>query len=154
MSPQLLRTAHQHFLNALKEPAIPQEKKKLARLLRAPLPEPLATDLFSYDAFVRGVIKLGLSASCLVVTIPDQSNFIILPPRCRITRRTLPPPFPPQPLLQPFPLRPAPRRFNLPFPGHAHRPSQDLLRGRTNRHVREPRNGRKVEEERVARVGD
>jgi hypothetical protein len=63
MSPQLLRAAHQHFLTALKEPSIPQEKKKLARILRTPLPEPLATDLFSYDTFVRGVVKLGLSAS-------------------------------------------------------------------------------------------
>lgn len=61
MAANTLHSAHQLFLNALREPAVPYEKKKLARILRTALPEDLARDLFSYDTFVRGVIKMGLS---------------------------------------------------------------------------------------------
>ncbi|KAG9310945.1 hypothetical protein JVU11DRAFT_8819 [Chiua virens] len=49
------KMAHELFLQTFKSPKAPDEQKKLAKILKRPIPESIQKDLFEYDAFLRGL---------------------------------------------------------------------------------------------------
>ncbi|TFK72380.1 SET domain-containing protein [Pluteus cervinus] len=54
--------AHKLFVEAFKEPTGSSEKKKLARLLKKPLPLDVESDIFQYDPnFLRGLGRMNLN---------------------------------------------------------------------------------------------
>jgi len=55
------KEAHKLFLRAFLDPQLAQEKKKLSRILKKPLPESISRELFEYDAFLRGLGRMSLS---------------------------------------------------------------------------------------------
>jgi len=60
------KKAYTLFLQAFKEPKTPQESKKLAKLLKKPLPEDIEHALLDYeDGFLRGLGRMSLSTSPL-----------------------------------------------------------------------------------------
>ena len=64
----LWKKAHKLYIQAFHEPATEPEKKRLARLLKKPLPKEVSDTLFDYDAFLRGLGRMSLSESILHVT--------------------------------------------------------------------------------------
>lgn len=57
------KKAFQLFVQAFREPAQESEKKKLARVLKKPIPQEVLDELFEYDAFLRGLGRMSLSTS-------------------------------------------------------------------------------------------
>jgi hypothetical protein len=55
------KTAHALYLATFTSPNAPDEQKKLARILKKPLPESLHKDLFEYDAFLHGLGRMSLN---------------------------------------------------------------------------------------------
>ena len=55
------RGAFELYLQAFKEPRTPAEQKKLARILKKPIPEELQKYTFEYQAFLRGLGRMGIS---------------------------------------------------------------------------------------------
>ncbi|KAI6118164.1 hypothetical protein F5141DRAFT_604744 [Pisolithus sp. B1] len=53
--------AFELYLQAFKEPKTALEQKKLAKILRKPVPESLQKELFGYDAFLRGLGRISLN---------------------------------------------------------------------------------------------
>ncbi|KAI6126309.1 hypothetical protein EDD16DRAFT_313552 [Pisolithus croceorrhizus] len=53
--------AFELYLQAFKEPKTALEQKKLAKILRKPIPESLQKELFGYDAFLRGLGRISLN---------------------------------------------------------------------------------------------
>lgn len=58
---QSWKKAHELYLSAFKAPKAPDEQKKLAKILKRPLPEALQSELFEYAAFLRGLGRMSLS---------------------------------------------------------------------------------------------
>ncbi len=57
------KKAHKLYVQAFQEPATEPEKKRLAKLLKKPLPKEVSDTLFDYDAFLRGLGRMSLSKS-------------------------------------------------------------------------------------------
>lgn len=55
------RRAFELYLQAFKEPRTPAEQKKLARVLKKPIPEELQKFTFEYQAFLRGLGRMSLN---------------------------------------------------------------------------------------------
>ncbi|KXN83197.1 putative lysine methyltransferase SET5 [Leucoagaricus sp. SymC.cos] len=56
------KKAHRLFVQAFKEPGTPLDVKKLAKILKKPLPKNLQTALFDYDTgFLRGLGRMSLN---------------------------------------------------------------------------------------------
>lgn len=53
--------AFELYLQTFKEPKTALEQKKLAKILRKPIPESLQKELFGYDAFLRGLGRISLN---------------------------------------------------------------------------------------------
>ncbi|KAG6336301.1 hypothetical protein ID866_2777 [Astraeus odoratus] len=53
--------AFELYVHAFKDPKTTIEKKKLARVLRKPIPESLERELFEYEAFLRGLGRMSLN---------------------------------------------------------------------------------------------
>ncbi|KII90144.1 hypothetical protein PLICRDRAFT_581341 [Plicaturopsis crispa FD-325 SS-3] len=53
--------AHTLFLQAFKEPKNSAQAKKLARLIKKPLPEEISRNIFEYDAFLHGLGRMSLN---------------------------------------------------------------------------------------------
>ncbi|KAH9476890.1 putative protein lysine methyltransferase SET5 [Psilocybe cubensis] len=49
------------YVKAFKEPVSPQDQKKLAKLLKKPLPEDVDYELFQYEGFLRGLGRMNLN---------------------------------------------------------------------------------------------
>ncbi|KAH8104125.1 hypothetical protein BXZ70DRAFT_888652 [Cristinia sonorae] len=55
------KKAFQLYEQAFREPTQASEKKKLARLLRKPIPQEVVDELFNYDAFLRNLGRMSLN---------------------------------------------------------------------------------------------
>jgi hypothetical protein len=55
------KKAHELYLQAFKEPTTVPNKKKLAKVLKKPVREDVANELFAYDSFLRGLGRMSLS---------------------------------------------------------------------------------------------
>jgi hypothetical protein len=55
------KRAHQLFVQALQDPSTEADKKKLARILKKPIPAHVTSALFDYDNFLRGLGRMSLS---------------------------------------------------------------------------------------------
>ncbi|KAI6022917.1 hypothetical protein BKA83DRAFT_356490 [Pisolithus microcarpus] len=55
------RKAFELYLRTFKEPKTAPEQKKLAKILRKPIPESLQKELFGYDTFLRGLGRISLN---------------------------------------------------------------------------------------------
>lgn len=55
------RKAFELYLRTFKEPKTAPEQKKLAKVLRKPIPESLQKELFGYDTFLRGLGRISLN---------------------------------------------------------------------------------------------
>ncbi|EPQ55921.1 SET domain-containing protein [Gloeophyllum trabeum ATCC 11539] len=55
------KKAHQLFVHAFQDPPTEQAKKKLSKILRKPLREDVAKELFEYDGFLRGLGRMNLN---------------------------------------------------------------------------------------------
>ena len=56
------KKAYTLFVQAFKEPKLPADEKKLARLLKRPLPEAVAAEMFAYDTgFLRALGRMSLN---------------------------------------------------------------------------------------------
>ncbi|KAH9886713.1 SET domain-containing protein [Cubamyces lactineus] len=55
------KKAHKLYVQAFHEPATETEKKRLAKLLKKPLPQNVSEALFDYDAFLRGLGRMSLN---------------------------------------------------------------------------------------------
>ncbi|KAH7913647.1 hypothetical protein BJ138DRAFT_1145715 [Hygrophoropsis aurantiaca] len=55
------RKAFELYLQAFKTPAQPAQQKKLARILKTPLPQEMDKEFFEYDAFLRGLGRMSLN---------------------------------------------------------------------------------------------
>jgi len=55
------RRAFDLYLQAFKEPTLPVQQKKLARMLKKQIPQELQTDTFEYQAFLRGLGRMSLN---------------------------------------------------------------------------------------------
>ncbi|TDL15556.1 SET domain-containing protein [Rickenella mellea] len=68
--------AHTLFVQAFRTPTTPQHQKKLARILKTPLPDDIAAELFEYDAFLRslGRMSLNLEAHGGLYTLHSHLN--------------------------------------------------------------------------------
>ena len=64
------KKAHKLYIQAFHEPATETEKKRLAKLLKKPLPQDVADALFDYDAFLRGLGRMSLS-KCTSKKLPS-----------------------------------------------------------------------------------
>ena len=62
------KKAHKLYVQAFQEPTTDAEKKRLAKLLKKPLPQDVADALFDYEAFLRGLGRMSLSTSPLKST--------------------------------------------------------------------------------------
>jgi len=56
------QAAHRAFTQAFVEPPDTAQQKKLTKLLKRPLPKEVADGLFTYDGFLHGLGRMGLSA--------------------------------------------------------------------------------------------
>ncbi|RPD63401.1 SET domain-containing protein [Lentinus tigrinus ALCF2SS1-6] len=57
----LWKKAHKLYVQAFQEPATEPEKRRLAKLLKKPLPKEVSDTLFDYDAFLRGLGRMSLN---------------------------------------------------------------------------------------------
>ncbi|TDL15542.1 hypothetical protein BD410DRAFT_778000 [Rickenella mellea] len=73
--------AHTLFIQAFRTPTTPQHQKKLARILKTPLPDDIAKELFEYDAFLRclGSMSLNLDAHGGLYTLHSHLNHACTP---------------------------------------------------------------------------
>ncbi|KAL4065513.1 hypothetical protein V8B97DRAFT_1166233 [Scleroderma yunnanense] len=55
------RKAFQLYIQAFKEPKTTAEQRKLAKILRKPIPESLQREFFEYDGFLRGLGRMSLN---------------------------------------------------------------------------------------------
>ena len=55
------KKAHKLYVQAFQEPPTDAEKKRLAKLLKKPLPQDIADMFFDYEAFLRGLGRMSLS---------------------------------------------------------------------------------------------
>ncbi|KAG8215343.1 hypothetical protein J3R82DRAFT_8938 [Butyriboletus roseoflavus] len=55
------RKAHELYLWAFKAPKASDEQKKLARILKKPVPESIQREFFEYDGFLRGLGRMSLN---------------------------------------------------------------------------------------------
>ncbi|TBU59985.1 SET domain-containing protein [Dichomitus squalens] len=55
------KKAHKLYVQAFQEPATDAEKKRLAKLLKKPLPQDVSDTLFDYEAFLRGLGRMSLN---------------------------------------------------------------------------------------------
>ncbi|KAF8574536.1 SET domain-containing protein [Ramaria rubella] len=53
--------AHKLYMNAFRSPIDTNHQKKLSRLLKRPLPDDIEAELFSYEAFLRGLGRMNLN---------------------------------------------------------------------------------------------
>lgn len=72
------KKAHELYLLAFKAPKASHEQKKLARILKKPVPESIEKDLFEYDAFLHGLGRMSLSqcALCPLSPLPPMAEWI------------------------------------------------------------------------------
>ena len=61
------KKAHKLYVQAFQEPATEPEKKRLAKLLKKPLPQDISDMFFDYDAFLRGLGRMSLSTSLALI---------------------------------------------------------------------------------------
>lgn len=73
------KEAHALYLVAFKLPKAPDEQKKLARMLKRPIPESIQNTLFAYDAFLRGLGRMSLSQSCSAPLFISVASLTELP---------------------------------------------------------------------------
>lgn len=59
--PDAWRRLHGLLLNAFKEPAVEADRKKLARILKKPLPEDIEQALFSFEGLLHNLGRMNLS---------------------------------------------------------------------------------------------
>lgn len=59
------KKAHELYLWAFKAPKAPDEQKRLAKMLKKPVPESIQRELFEFDAFLRGLGRMSLSQCAL-----------------------------------------------------------------------------------------
>ena len=63
------KKAYTLFVQAFKEPKNPADQKRLAKLLKEPLPVDIERDLFEYEpGFLRNLGKMSLSALPLSIS--------------------------------------------------------------------------------------
>ena len=86
--------AFELYIQAFNAPESAGEQKKLAKILRRPIPETLHREFFKYDAFLRGLGRMSLSA---FERVTAWSVLTELYSRHRGTRWTVQAAFPPQP---------------------------------------------------------
>ena len=55
------KKAHKLYLWTFKAPKTSDEQKKLAKILKKPVPESIQRELFEYDGFLRGLGRMSLS---------------------------------------------------------------------------------------------
>ena len=55
------KKAHKLYVQAFQEPPTDAEKKRLAKLLKKPLPQDITDMFFDYEAFLRGLGRMSLS---------------------------------------------------------------------------------------------
>ncbi|THH13315.1 hypothetical protein EW146_g6893 [Bondarzewia mesenterica] len=55
------KKAHQLFVQAFQSPTSSPDQKKLARLLKKPIPAEIVQNIFPYDAFLRGLGRMSLN---------------------------------------------------------------------------------------------
>ena len=56
------QAAHKAYTQAFVEPPDTTSQKKLAKILKRPLPKEVADALFTYDGFLHGLGRMSLSA--------------------------------------------------------------------------------------------
>ena len=64
------KKAHELYLWTFKAPKASDEQKKLARILKKPVPESIQRDFFEYDAFLHGLGRMSLSQCALCPLSP------------------------------------------------------------------------------------
>ena len=64
------KKAHELYLSTFRDAPTPDGKKKLARLIKKPLPKDIAEELFGYEGFLRGLGRVSLSQSPFLSLIP------------------------------------------------------------------------------------
>jgi hypothetical protein len=64
------KKAYELYLWTFKAPKASHEQKKLARILKKPIPESIEKDLFEYDAFLHGLGRMSLSQCTLYPLSP------------------------------------------------------------------------------------
>jgi len=111
------KKAYGLYLQAFKEPKTIQEQKKLAKLLKKPLPADVEHDLFDYSlGFLRGLGMMSLSKYYFLLSIPARPkqkqslpNLTFRNRRSRGTRRLIHSPCTFEPFLPSQRLRTSPR---------------------------------------------
>ncbi|KAF8440011.1 hypothetical protein L210DRAFT_3645933 [Boletus edulis BED1] len=75
------KRAHELYLWTFKLPTSPGDQKKLAKVLKKPVPESIQRDLFEYDAFLRGLgrMSLNLEAHGGLYTLHSHLNHACMP---------------------------------------------------------------------------
>lgn len=84
------KKAFQLYSQAFREPVQEAEKKKLARILKKPIPQEVIDELFDYEAFLRGLGRMSLSMS---YRSPYTKRYLRVLSRPGGTRRSLCPAF-------------------------------------------------------------
>ena len=56
------------YVQAFQEPATEAEKKRLAKILKKPLPQDIVDMFFDYEAFLRGLGRMSLSENLARLT--------------------------------------------------------------------------------------
>ena len=90
------KKGYQLFLQAFKEPTAPADKKKLTKILRKPIKEEVAKEVFEYEAFLRGLGRMSLSK---LTRASSRVYLLISSRRFGGARRAVHPALSPQPLL-------------------------------------------------------
>jgi len=75
------KKAYELYLWTFKAPKASHEQKKLARILKKPIPESIEKDLFEYDAFLHGLgrMSLNLEAHGGLYTLHSHLNHACTP---------------------------------------------------------------------------
>jgi len=55
------KAAHKVYIQAFRSPVDPAHQKKLAKLVKQPLPEDIESELFPYESFLRGLGRMNLN---------------------------------------------------------------------------------------------
>lgn len=132
--------AHKLYVQAFQTPATPADQKKLAKILRKPLPEHTSKELFEYEGFLRGLGKMNLSTPRL-----PSYRFLAISTdfdahaRSRSSWWPLHPALPSEPLVLALPLRSPSRSPFCARPHHRNRKTRNRARRRADRNLREPR---------------
>ena len=83
------KKAHKLYVQAFQEPTTDAEKKRLAKLLKKPLPQDVADALFDYEAFLRGLGRMSLSTSPLKSTPSGRRVLSGASQRLQTSKRTV-----------------------------------------------------------------